>query len=374
MPDFKIKFFVFILVFFISISFSTVPCANAQEGFLDQADTDAGSSGSASSKTEKASGGSAAAASAGSSSSAAEFPWQGRVTASSLNARTSPMGTIVSSFNRGQSVTVTGRSPQNSMWLLVNSSRGSLCVHGAYISRTGGAVQEADAPPAASASEFPFQGTVTASSLNARTAPWGTKSAVLRRNESVTVTGRSDQDANWYSITHSGRTLYCHSSYISRGGAPASGGSSGGSTGGGVPASNPNTGDLSRDILSSMASLEMRALDYPSPCGQTRNGRYYPGWLGCAYAVSRALNLAGVDAYSLGVDDLSNKLQRRPDPGFVRVQTSTRQPGDIVIWNPSHIGVIKGNGRCYSNSSSNGHVREHSDTYQQIRFVLRAPA
>jgi hypothetical protein len=372
MKSYRVITFVFTLITIIGFSFSY-----AQEGFLGQADTEISNSTRAGVSNESSASGTAApAAGLGSSASASQFPWQGRVTAAVLNARTAPWGAIKTTLKKNDSVTVTAKSPKDSKWLLVNCSKGSFCVSGAYIARTGSGGSSGSAGSASSgASEFPFQGRVNASiGLNARKAPWGAKVTSLKNGTSVNVTGRSKDDAKWYSISHSGRTLYCHSAYIVKGGQASSGGSTGGSTGGGVPTSNPNTGKLSTDILSSMASLEMKKLSYPSPCAKTVNGKYYPGWLGCAFAVSKALNLAGVSSYSLGVNDLSNKLQKKPKPGFVKVATSSRKPGDVVIWNPSHIGVIKGNGRAYSNSSSNGCVREHSDTYMPVRYVLRAPA
>lgn len=369
---------VLTFIFILALLFSAALPSFAQEGFLGQADTDPGATATGTSVSENTAASSSAASSSSpaaseESPSQSEFPWQGRVTATVLNARTAPMGTIVGSFRQGEIVTVKSRSQQNSLWLNVTGSAGSVCVHGAYISKTGGAAST-PSNSSSSGSEFPFTGTVTASSLNARQTPWGTKVTAFNRGQTVTVTGRSDSDSKWYAVSHSGGTVYCHSSYISKGGSAATSGSTAGTTSGAAPATNQNTGDLSRDILSSIASMEMQSLTYPSPCGKTVNGQYYPGWLGCAYAVSTALNMAGVSSYSLGVDDLSNQLQRQPSPGFTRVATSSRQPGDIVIWNPSHIGVIKGNGRAYSNSSSNGCVREHSDTYMGIRFVLRAPA
>lgn len=364
------KITLLIFLFALLFTFNGVWAQEGDFSFLENADTQISSTGSVAATEATASGTSDDAASSATVSEEpatnSEFPWQGRVTASMLNVRNQPWGNILKSISRDTTVTVTATATNDSQWLMVTFSGGSGCVHGAYITKTGNAVPSA-ATENSSGSEFPFEGTVTASSLNARQNPWGTKVTTFSRGQNVTVTARSTEDEKWYAVTHSSGTVYCHSSYISKGG-------SDGSSPSGTPSSVPSSGNLSQDILSSMASMESNRLTYPSPCGKTRNGVYYPGWLGCAFAVSTALNMAGVDSYSLGVNDLSNQLMRQPDPGFVKVPASSRAAGDVVIWNPSHIGVIKGNGRCYSNSSSNGYVREHSDTYQEIRFVLRAPA
>ncbi|MCK5684392.1 hypothetical protein KAJ27_09730, partial [bacterium] len=129
-------------------------------------------------------------------------------------------------------------------------------------------------------------------------------------------------------------------------------------------------------ILDSMRALKSEKLNYPPACGKTRDGKpSTPGNLGCAFAVSTALQRAGVkNAFSLGVSNLAAQLQRKPKPGFKKVSTSSRQPGDIIIWNPSHVGVMAEPGKAVSNSSSLSRVREHTDRSSKIRFILRAPA
>ncbi|PKK90734.1 MAG: hypothetical protein CVV64_07600 [Candidatus Wallbacteria bacterium HGW-Wallbacteria-1] len=289
--------------------------------------------------------------------------WIGYVTASALNVRTAPYGTIVDCIKKGARVTVLGNHPSDSKWYRISASGGTRCVHSAYISRA------AQGSATSSSSSSSWTGYVTASALNVRKSPWGTKVDTLSRGAQVSVSGTAPSDSSWLKI---GNERYVSGNYISRSNPGA--GSSGSGNSSGNSGGNFTTGPANARILSAMRSLENENLNYPAACGKTYDGRpSTPGNLGCAFAVSTGLKKAGINVYSLGVNDLSNQLQKKPKPGFVKVATSSRQAGDVIIWNPSHVGIMAEAGRAVSNSSSRSRVVEHSDTYMSIRYILRAP-
>ncbi|MCK5682843.1 SH3 domain-containing protein [bacterium] len=288
-----------------------------------------------------------------------------------LNVRSGPWGKVLGIISVGDTVVITGKSSDN-YWHKINYNGQTAFVSHKHI-QVGGASASTSQTPAtgtttASNSTGKQKGHTTASSLNIRNAPWGTVLTKYSYGTDVTILGKT---GDWYQIQYNGGTAYAHCHYVQPGSAPA--GTVGGT--GGQPTATFTSGPMNKRILDGMNSLKTKKLNYPKACGKTKNGVYYPGRLGCAYAVSLGLQAAGVkNAYSLGVTNLSTQLQRQPKPGFKKVSTSSRQPGDVIIWNPSHIGIVAGGGKAVSNSSSLGRVREHSDTYQSIRFVLRAPA
>lgn len=287
---------------------------------------------------------------------------------SSLRIRRTPNGKILGSLSKGDSVEVLGTSADNK-WYKISHNGAEAYVSKAYITLNGQAVPTASSTAgssnASTASASSKQnGYTTASSLTIRKAPWGT---VLTRYKYGTQVVILEKVGDWYKISYQGGSAFAHSQYVKLGTPPAS--DPGNSTGGTL-----TSGPKSKRILDGINSLKSQTMNYPSACGARKNGKYYPGYYGCAYVVSLALKKAGINVYSLGVDDLSAKLQKKPDPGFRKVPASSRQPGDIIIWNPSHIGVVAGGGQAVSNSSTLGRVREHSSTYKTIRYVLRAPA
>lgn len=290
-----------------------------------------------------------------------------------LNVRASEWGRILGVISVGDSVVIKGSS-QDKYWYKIDYNGQVGFVSHRFI-QAGSA--SASSTPAASSGNAPTgtsankqKGYTTASSLNIRQSPWGNILTTYNYGTDVIIVGK---EGDWYKIQYNGGIAYAHSHYVQPGSAPA--GTVGGT--GGTPQATFTTGPLNKRILDAMKSLINERLNYPAACGMNRDGTKssQPGNLGCAFAVSTALQRAGVqNAYSLGVDNLSSQLQRQPKPGFKRVATGSRQPGDIIIWNPSHIGVVAGGGRAVSNSSSISRVREHSDTYMSIRYVLRAPA
>ncbi|PKK89923.1 MAG: hypothetical protein CVV64_12285 [Candidatus Wallbacteria bacterium HGW-Wallbacteria-1] len=155
---------------------------------------------------------------------AAASTWVGTVTASpSLNVRNGAWGTITGNLKKGSKVTVTGKSGE---WYTI---QGGGFVFAKYISRDSAevAATEGSAPAATSWTGYVFN----ASTLNIRIKPWGTVVDRYEAGRAVKVIGK---DAEWYKIDASGRTLFAHSSYISKDKPADSTSGSGSSNGGGV--------------------------------------------------------------------------------------------------------------------------------------------
>lgn len=366
---------LFTLGLFLSAMPAVTPAA-AQA--LTGLDTTGGTPAPAAPKTAASATPAAAVAPAASQAPAASGAFTGYVTAKiGLRVRKGPWGAQVGLLAYNTKVTVTATEGE---WYIISYGGAKRYIHSSYVKR--GAAE----PPAANtggAASSTWTGYVTAGTLNVRSAPWGTKVTTYSRGTAVKVTGKSGE---WYKIDASGRTLYVHSTYISKD-KPSSGGSNGGGTGTTVPSTNPGTnsgnvrnpqraefttGTGNQRILSGMRSIIDKYLEYPAACGKRYDGSPATrGNLGCAFAVSMGLQRAGYSVYSLGVDDLSNQLMRK---GFTKVSASQRRAGDVVVWNPSHIGIIAGSGRAISNSSSLSKVTEHTDRASSIRFILRPPA
>ncbi len=287
---------------------------------------------------------------------------------SKLNVRSSEWGKVLGIISAGDKVEIIGTSTDN-YWYKIkyNGQTGFVSHKHIQVGNTSASTQTPTtgnntASTISTGSNFAntSQGHTTASSLNIRESPWGNILTKYNYGTNVIILGKT---GDWYQIKYNGGKAYAHAHYVQPGSAPA--GVVGG--GGGTPTATFTTGPMNKRILDGMNSLKTQKLNYPAAC---QGGR-----LGCAYAVSLGLRAAGIpNAYSLGVDNLSSQLQRSPKPGFKKVATGSRQAGDIIIWNPSHIGVVAGGGRAVSNSSSLARVREHSDSYMSIRYVLRAPA
>ncbi|MFZ2955269.1 MAG: peptidoglycan DD-metalloendopeptidase family protein [Candidatus Ozemobacteraceae bacterium] len=79
----------------------------------------------------------------------------------------------------------------------------------------------ATATEAATTDGFPMDGTVkVSSSLNVRTAPWGTIIGSLKGNAKIKITGIL---GDWYKIDYNGKTAYVHKNYVTTAKAAATG-------------------------------------------------------------------------------------------------------------------------------------------------------
>ncbi|MBF0406416.1 MAG: C39 family peptidase [Candidatus Riflebacteria bacterium] len=111
----------------------------------------------------------------------------------------------------------------------------------------------------------PVKGVVRVStSLNIRTGPWGKIIGSFHNNDQVQIIGKVGE---WYKITWNGKTVYCHSDYITVDSATASTipvSSSGTSTG---PSTGTSPGDPGKVITSNGGSR----LEVPKLCQMTTN-------------------------------------------------------------------------------------------------------
>jgi len=194
--------------------------------------------------------------------------------------------------------------------------------------------------------------------LNIRTAPWGKIVGTFKNNAKVKITGRK---GDWYQISHNGQTRYIHSRYVSgsTGSAPASTGT----------AASITSGSLQQRIVKASRDVVAKYKGYKSfPYAPATQG----GNLGCAQVVTHTLRQAGVDIpIILGVNNTSTALEQR---GWKKTSVPPYRQGDVIVWNPSHIGIIQENGnsvQAMSNSSSARSPRFHRHDYMNIRHVLR---
>ena len=197
-------------------------------------------------------------------------------------------------------------------------------------------------------------------SLNVRTEPWGPIIGGLGNGTEVNIIGK---EGSWYKISLKGQTRYVHSRYIS---------SSPGST------SAPST--TSSAASTATGSVQRRIVDASNELVRRYSARgsfpYAPatqgGVLGCAQVVNQALQNAGLDVpMDLSVNGTDRNLKNR---GWRQTSVPPYMAGDVIIWNPSHIGIIMENGnsvQAMSNSSSRRSPRTHRHDYMQIRHVLR---
>jgi uncharacterized protein YvpB len=92
-------------------------------------------------------------------------------------------------------------------WYKVSYNGRIAYCHADFI-KTSGAVT-----PAGTANSNNFTGYVTAvPGLNARSGPWGTILTSFPPGTSLNIVGK---EGDWYKVSHNGRIVYCHSSYIS---------------------------------------------------------------------------------------------------------------------------------------------------------------
>ncbi len=286
-----------------------------------------------------------------------------------LNVRNGPWGKILDVISVGDIVNIVGSS-DNKYWYKISHNGKTAFVSHKHIQVGGqqGAVATGTTNLNSQMFSSKKKGYVNASSLNIRSGPWGTILDNYSYGTDVLIVGKT---GDWYKIVYKTGFAFAHSHYIQDGSAPSM--TSGGPSG--QPGATFTSGPMNKRILDAMRSLKTVKLNYPPACGKHYDGTpATPGNLGCAFAVSTALQRAGVkNAFSLGVSNLSAQLQRKPKPGFKKVPTSSRQPGDIIIWG-GHIGVMAEPGKAVSNSSSLSRVREHTDRASKIKYILRAPA
>lgn len=194
--------------------------------------------------------------------------------------------------------------------------------------------------------------------LNIRKGAWGEIVGTFSNNAKVTITGR---DGDWYQISHNGETKYIHSRYVSgaKGSAPVVA-----STGASV-----TSGSQQQRIVQASRNVVAKYKGYKSfPYAPATQG----GNLGCAQVVTHTLRQAGINVpIILGVDNTATALGKI---GWKRTRVPPYRQGDVIIWNPSHIGIIQQNGnnvQAMSNSSSRRSPRVHRHDYMNIRYVLR---
>lgn len=122
------------------------------------------------------------------------------------------------------------------------------------------------------------------------------------------------------------------------------------------------------------------AANYPSQYSTRGSFPYAAGTengnLGCANVVSQALKDAGVNVWSLGVDDCASQIRQQ---GFRSVNPPPYLPGDVIVWGPGpsghkHIGIAAQNGNsimAMNNSSSSRHPVFSNIEYRSVESVLR---
>jgi hypothetical protein len=194
--------------------------------------------------------------------------------------------------------------------------------------------------------------------LNIRTKPWGKIVGTFKNNAKVSIIGRS---GNWYKISLNGKTRYIHSRYVA--------GAKGESSPSYDTSASASTGSTQKRIVQACHDVAAKYSSYKSfPYDPLTEG----GNLGCAQVVTHTLRQAGVNIpIILGVDNTSRKLQTM---GWNKAQVPPYRQGDVIIWNPSHIGIIAENGnsvQAFNNSSSRRAPRFCNHDFMNIRYVLR---
>lgn len=195
-------------------------------------------------------------------------------------------------------------------------------------------------------------------SLNIRTGPWGKIVGGFSNNAKVTITGRK---GDWYQISHNGETRYIHSRYVS--------GATGSAPVAASPGASVTSGSQQQRIIQASRNVVAKYKGYKSfPYAPATQG----GNLGCAQIVTHTLRQAGIKVpIILGVNNTATALGKI---GWKRTRVPPYRQGDVIIWNPSHIGIIQQNGnsvQAMSNSSSKRSPRFHRHDYMPIRYVLR---
>lgn len=194
--------------------------------------------------------------------------------------------------------------------------------------------------------------------LNIRTKPWGTIVGTFKNNDKVSIIGRR---GDWYKISLNGKTRYIHSRYVA--------GAKGQSSPTYDTGASASSGSSQKRIVQACHQVAAKYSRYKSfPYAPATQG----GNLGCAQVVTHTLRQAGVKIpIILGVNNTSTKLQQM---GWKKAKVPPYRQADVIIWNPSHIGIIAENGnnvQAFNNSSSRRAPRFWNHDFMPIRYVLR---
>lgn len=207
-------------------------------------------------------------------------------------------------------------------------------------------------------------GTVTASALNVRTAPWGGIVDTVSRGTQVKITGKV---GDWYRIDYRGHPRYVHTNHVDFG--------SGNQTGiDNVPWS--SDGSMQGRIVEAARAL--------IGSKRFRGPEVEYGNKACAQVVSTALVNAGVmKAPVLGVLSVLSDLRKK---GWQEVSVPPFKDGDVITWKTydrtgdgvndpdTHIGIMMKDGgtyKAFSNSSRLRMPRLHDPYYCPVTRVMR---
>lgn len=266
-----------------------------------------------------------------------------------LNIRTGPWGAIIGSFNNGARVTILGREGD---WYKISYNGRTAYCHADFINKTA-----ASSSPAPSS----WTGTVNAQpALNARSGPWGNILTSFPNGTRLTIVGK---EGEWYKVSWNGRTVYCHSAYISSSSAASS-----------TPAS-PGTstsGANGKKVLNVPKQCQGNvSCPYPwSACGPTSLGMalafYGKGnagslasslWYKCGSTGSAGTPHAGMLAGARAYGFPNAKWHYGMDLSWIRQQISAGKP--VIANVTNHYVVITGvddHGNIYYNDPAKSQV------------------
>lgn len=283
-----------------------------------------------------------------------------------LNVRAGPWGTVIGSLTSGNSVQIIGSSGD---WYRIKWGNGTAWVHSDYV-RAGSPARASPAPAATVT-----KGTVTAEpSLNIRSAPWGGVIGSFFPGEQVNIVGK---EGDWYKISWKGKTVYCHSAYISTSGSTPS--SPAPST---SPTPQPSTGANGKIVLKVPEQLQMQ-VNCPVPssaCGPTSLGMalaYYGKgnagalasklWYTCGTTGDAGTAHEGMRRGAAANGFPNAKWHYGVGLSWIREQIKAGKPVIANVYN--HYVCIKGvddSGNIYYNDPWGGGVVNHVKSFDQF--------
>ncbi|NLI78939.1 MAG: SH3 domain-containing protein [Candidatus Riflebacteria bacterium] len=277
-----------------------------------------------------------------------------------LNVRDGPWGNIIGALHDGNQVQIVDREGD---WYKIRWNGGYAWVHSDYV-RTG-----STSAPATQ------KGVVHVDpSLNIRASPWGEIVGSFYEGDQVDIIGR---EGDWYKISWNGRTVYCHSQYITAGGSSTPAAPSAPST-----PSTPTTGANGKIVLPVPEQLQMR-VPCPAPssaCGPTSLAMaisYFTKqetsslaarlWDICGSTAAAGTAHAGLKKGAAACGFPNAQWHYSVDLSWVRSQIKAGKPVIANVYN--HYVVIKGvddSGNIYYNDPWGGGVVNHVKSYDEF--------